>query len=342
MARPADTVGSKESHGTILATLCQPAPVVAMLVLVGNDHVLKGRGVLPGFVTGKLSDIAGLFLFPILLAAIVRLCWQRAQGRRVQSGALFCHWIPALAAGATLVGFTALKTWPAFNQLVESFWGMNSLDAGDLLALPMVGLAWWWLRAYDNRTVFVHRPGRVAQVVAVTVAALACAATSPARMSRNYPMWRVDSAQASQGCARITPAVSKSGKSGVGLTLAVRGLGPEICRVQIDLAALNLVAGSAADGQAVRAVRARPAENSADRSVDVSEGQVAYLYLPFLFDNNRAWNEGLRGGYFQIRLAIGGQELPEWRIPAEHRLDGYHRDRQAPYRRSSAPGSIAR
>lgn len=34
--------------------------VAALLVLVVNDHVLKGSGLLPGVITGKLSDFAGL------------------------------------------------------------------------------------------------------------------------------------------------------------------------------------------------------------------------------------------------------------------------------------------
>jgi hypothetical protein len=39
---------------------------------VVNDHVLKGSGLLPAAVTGKLSDVAGLFFFPVLCASLVR------------------------------------------------------------------------------------------------------------------------------------------------------------------------------------------------------------------------------------------------------------------------------
>ncbi|GIG41115.1 hypothetical protein [Cellulomonas phragmiteti] len=44
-----------------------PVPLVALAVLLLNDHVLKAAA--PGWVTGKLSDVAGLAFFPFLLLA---------------------------------------------------------------------------------------------------------------------------------------------------------------------------------------------------------------------------------------------------------------------------------
>ena len=41
-----------------------PRTVGAILVLLINDHLLKGAA--PGWVTGKLSDFAGLVFFPLL------------------------------------------------------------------------------------------------------------------------------------------------------------------------------------------------------------------------------------------------------------------------------------
>ena len=40
--------------------LTRPVPLVAAGVLALNDHVLKGAGLVPTAVTGKLSDVAGL------------------------------------------------------------------------------------------------------------------------------------------------------------------------------------------------------------------------------------------------------------------------------------------
>ena len=46
-----------------------PVPLMALAVLVINDHYLKGGGLISAQVTGKLSDIAGLLFFPLLCTA---------------------------------------------------------------------------------------------------------------------------------------------------------------------------------------------------------------------------------------------------------------------------------
>jgi hypothetical protein len=43
--------------------------MLAIGILAVNDHLLKG--VVPGLVTGKLSDAAGLLVAPPLLAVLV-------------------------------------------------------------------------------------------------------------------------------------------------------------------------------------------------------------------------------------------------------------------------------
>lgn len=85
--------------------LLHPVAVAALVVLVFNDHVAKGRW--PSEFTGKASDIAGLVFFPLLLvsaAEAIRWVLHRDHwwlGR----GAL------AVAIVITAVGFTAIKTW---------------------------------------------------------------------------------------------------------------------------------------------------------------------------------------------------------------------------------------
>jgi hypothetical protein len=45
----------------------------ALALLLLNDHVLKCSGFLPGAVTGKLSDLAGLVVAPVLAAVLAAL-----------------------------------------------------------------------------------------------------------------------------------------------------------------------------------------------------------------------------------------------------------------------------
>src|SRR5262245_45585924 len=60
------------SDGAMGRALGGPPTVAAILLMVLNDHVLKGSGLLPGLVTGKLSDFAFLFFAPIVLVYATR------------------------------------------------------------------------------------------------------------------------------------------------------------------------------------------------------------------------------------------------------------------------------
>src|SRR5687767_11677061 len=111
--------------------LRHPAYWAALAVLLLNDHVLKGAGLVPGLVTGKLSDVAGLFVAPPLLATILRL--------RSRS---------AVAAAFLVTGvvFAALELSPAAVHLAERLLAPLSWrlwpDPTDLLALPALLVAW--------------------------------------------------------------------------------------------------------------------------------------------------------------------------------------------------------
>lgn len=51
--------------------LLHPVAVVALVVLLVNDHYLKA--IAPGTATGKISDVAGLVLFPLLVLAVIEV-----------------------------------------------------------------------------------------------------------------------------------------------------------------------------------------------------------------------------------------------------------------------------
>ena len=66
--------------------MLHPLALISLVVLVLNDHLLKP--LTPGWLTGKLSDVAGLLFFPFLLLALVDVIMRRR--REPGSGAAAC------------------------------------------------------------------------------------------------------------------------------------------------------------------------------------------------------------------------------------------------------------
>jgi len=137
-----------------LGELVQPAPMAAVAILVVNDHLLKGSGLLPAWLTGKLSDFAGLFFFPLLctalfdtIAAVARLPvdWTLRRSK------ILC------AIALTAIGFTAIELSPtasaAYVRALDAIGitARSTPDATDLVALPSLGLAWLVARAHMRR-----------------------------------------------------------------------------------------------------------------------------------------------------------------------------------------------
>ncbi len=137
------------------AGLLHPVPVLGMLVLALNDH--WGKAAFPGLVTGKLSDLAGLAFFPLLLQAGWEVVSRRPPSRRAL----------VVCAVVTGVVFALTKTWPVATTvwawtLGVLQWPVLALvrgqaaplkvlavcDPTDLVALPMLGVAVWagWSR----------------------------------------------------------------------------------------------------------------------------------------------------------------------------------------------------
>jgi len=139
------------------AGMTHPGAIAAVAVLVANDH--WGKAAWPGLLTGKVSDVAGLAFFPLFLQGLVEVGGGRVS-RRVLGAACIAtavvfaavklsdraglawawtlgtlQW-PFLAAWAVVGGETA----PAVRAV------RHAVDPTDLVALPAVGLAWWWGR----------------------------------------------------------------------------------------------------------------------------------------------------------------------------------------------------
>jgi hypothetical protein len=139
---------------------------VALLVL--NDHLLKGSDGLSPAVTGKLSDLAGMCFFPLLMQAEVELILHRigrpwGPSRRVLLGsaalcALFFAGIQLSAPlaqvwthglGLAQWPFHAAHAWTAGQALPTLMPVAHTADPTDILTTPAVGLAVWagWRRS---------------------------------------------------------------------------------------------------------------------------------------------------------------------------------------------------
>jgi hypothetical protein len=152
----------------------QPIILISIMVLLINDHILKI--VMPSWITGKLSDFAGLFFFPFLLAAVLAFPLEALGGKPRPIFGWACIF--------TGLWFSLMKTVLPINELTATFagWLVNAqaqivMDVTDLIALPMIWLAWrLWVRI---ETTQLHQPvGKFAYVV-IGIGTLAALASSP-------------------------------------------------------------------------------------------------------------------------------------------------------------------
>jgi hypothetical protein len=131
-----------------------PAIVVSVAVLIANDHWLKAAH--GNWWTGKLSDLAGLAFFPLLLAAGIDT---------ITRARLAVQPLVAACAIATAAVFALVKTLPAataayrhalgFVQALvtgEAPFAVDAVtDPTDLVALPCVALSIFVTRLDDKR-----------------------------------------------------------------------------------------------------------------------------------------------------------------------------------------------
>ena len=140
--------------------LLHPAALLALGLLLLNDHVLKRAW--PGFVTGKLSDVAGLVVFPLFLVGAAEVVlWLAGRWRAPDERVL------TTCVALTAVVFTLVKTLPIATEAYQAVWGLLqwlpawigaslaggaspepwhvqlAADATDLLCLPAVLIPLW-------------------------------------------------------------------------------------------------------------------------------------------------------------------------------------------------------
>jgi hypothetical protein len=139
------------------AIVASPGFIAAVLVLLANDHVLKSA--FPGVLTGKLSDVSGLFVVGALTVALV-------PSR------------PTLGLGAIATAFVWWKS-PLSQPLIDA-WNTGGpftigrvVDWTDLLTLPTLPLTLLYARS-----AFRIVPAGVIRPAMLAVTALAIMATS--------------------------------------------------------------------------------------------------------------------------------------------------------------------
>ena len=160
-----------ESVQNSLRCLQHPATWLSIALLLVNDHILKV--IYPSWITGKLSDFAGLFFFPFIVATGLSFLLSRYHVPSLRVG--------QIAFGLVGIWFILLKTTPLVNGLSTSLASrligyppQYVIDPSDLIALSAMLPAWIiWRRQSPTKTTS-------AAYAALLFGSLAVMATSPA------------------------------------------------------------------------------------------------------------------------------------------------------------------
>ena len=96
----------------LLQAFRQPWVLLSILILLLNDHVLKSS--VPSWLTGKLSDFAGLFFFPFLLGVIVQCAVRLARRGKARQPTASAILLVAMLSSS--VFFALVKLIPAVRQ----------------------------------------------------------------------------------------------------------------------------------------------------------------------------------------------------------------------------------
>ncbi|WAS96185.1 hypothetical protein [Nannocystis punicea] len=170
-----DVVFSSRPELRPARALLSPTWLGALAVLGLNDHLLKGAGLLPGDLTGKLSDLAGMIVAPALLAALL--------GVRSRRGLLHCHIAVGLVFALINLSPACADAWSWLMGLVGFPWTIT-VDPTDLLALPVLALGWRVLvpamrpEARPVSSVILSRWPTRPEFGAAALGSLLCVATS--------------------------------------------------------------------------------------------------------------------------------------------------------------------
>ncbi len=153
-----------------LRCLQHPLSLISITVLLLNDHVFKIIN--PSWLTGKLSDFAGLFFFPFIVAVFFSLLFKFK---------ITTQRLGQMAFGVVAIWFVLIKTSHLINSLTSDFASVFInrtaqiiLDPTDLIALIIMFPAW---KLWDQPQK-VKISNRLAYIT-LAIGAIAAVATSP-------------------------------------------------------------------------------------------------------------------------------------------------------------------
>ena len=153
---------SSEEQSRWYQPLVHPITVACFVLLVLNDHWLKQDH--PGWLSGKLSDVAFMVLAPLwLFAAWTRLAsWlHRGYSRSLRQRVLWAcllligvtlvlmettawgDWLYRYGLGALQFPFRALANWALHAESTDFCPVHATRDLTDLYCLPILAVAYW-------------------------------------------------------------------------------------------------------------------------------------------------------------------------------------------------------
>lgn len=120
------------------SAMLHPLTLGAVMLLILNDHVFKASW--PSWWTGKLSDVAGLAFFPLLLQALwEHAAWLATRSFRPSRGVLLaCVLLTGACFAATKLSPFAGSLWQwALGGMQWPVHALRAMTAGDELPAVM-------------------------------------------------------------------------------------------------------------------------------------------------------------------------------------------------------------
>ena len=256
--------------------LSKPFSWVALLLLLVNDSILKNFW--PSPVTGKISDLAWLFLAPVVVTA--GIAWAAPKWLRMHERLL-----AGIGFGTTAVIFALFKTVPFVREMVLEVWraGLGFpaaavLDPTDLAALlSLVGAAWLWLRQCPHAAAIPRRAVLVIPLLALLTLADAAA-----------PDYGIACLDRQEGQIVARSSNHEYASQDGGLTWTEGGFGMDFCDISAAPAQELILEPAGLH------FRFQPGQNI-ESSSDGSHWTVAYPLVP-LTEADRAYYQKVQSG----------------------------------------------